>query len=184
MSKQRKATPEENALARKAAKDQGVCRYCGLDVKRLSTRRSTFCSDECVNEFMIRNDPGYARKATYKRDRGICQICGLDCSKWFAGFKRFVYAIPYQRREEAARDYFQDNGVPWIKNWATRRTFWDVDHKVEVVNGGGQCAPDHLQVVCPPCHLAKTLELNKTRPRKTKNHGIMVEGDTHVDTPT
>lgn len=174
MSTKRKATPQENHEARLEAKSKGLCRYCGLDVKRLSTRRSTFCSNECVEEFLVRNDPGYARKAVYKRDKGVCQICGLNCSKWFSDFKKFIYEIPYMRREEAAKDYFQDHGIQYVPDWVNRRTFWDCDHIQEVVNGGGQCGLENLQLICVPCHRAKTVHLNKTRPRKGKAKGIMV----------
>ena len=45
---------------------------------RFSKRRVTFCSDECVHEWRVRSDPGYAAKEVYKRDKGICAVCGLN----------------------------------------------------------------------------------------------------------
>jgi 5-methylcytosine-specific restriction endonuclease McrA len=161
----RKLTFEEKRETSLRAKKEGLCRWCGLDVKRLSTKRRTFCSDECVHEFMVRSDPGYARKETYKRDKGICQICGMDCSKWFKELKKHLFPIRYNEREPVARKYFEDHGVPYVPDWAHRSTFWDVDHKVEAVVAG-PCGLDNLWLLCVPCHRAKTIEFNKVHLKK------------------
>ena len=168
----RRLTQAEKAESRKRAKEEGLCRWCGLDVHRLSKRRRTFCSDECVHEFLLRSDPGYARKQTYKRDKGICQECGLDCSKWFGEFKRWVRAQPWDwngdwraQREAQARAYFEQHKVPYVPDWGHRSTFWDVDHIVEA-SVAGPCGLDNLRVVCIPCHRAKTVAFNKKRGKK------------------
>ena len=59
----------------------GVCRWCGLDVHRFSSRRHTFCCEECVHEFRLRSDPNYASMEVFKRDKGICCLCGLDTTE-------------------------------------------------------------------------------------------------------
>lgn len=40
--------------------------------------RRMWCSDACVVEYQIRNDPGVARACTEARDHGVCASCGLD----------------------------------------------------------------------------------------------------------
>lgn len=75
----------------------GKCRYCGGEAK---PPRSTFCSGErarfayrdpatiaqpgtgCVHEFLLRSDPGYARRHVYARDRGVCEICQAGSVPW------------------------------------------------------------------------------------------------------
>jgi 5-methylcytosine-specific restriction endonuclease McrA len=179
----RLSADEKRATLERAAKE-GLCRWCGLDVKRFSTRRQTFCSDECVQEHLIRSDPAVARKKVYKREKGICQKCGLDCSKWFGEFKRQINRFPWEAREQKAKEYFELFGVPYVPDWKHRSTFWDVDHIVEVVNGGGLCGLDNLQLLCIPCHRAKTVELNKSRGKKNVGRGARGgEGSAGAEVP-
>lgn len=175
---------EEKRASTERAEKEGLCRWCGLDVKRFSTRRRTFCSDECVEEHLIRSDPGEARKRVYKREKGRCQKCGLDCSRWFATFKRAINNVKWELREQKAKEYFELFGVPYVPDWKHRSTFWDVDHIVEVVNGGGCCGLDNLQLLCIPCHRAKTVELNKSRGKKDAGRGARRgEGSAEEEVP-
>ena len=138
----------------------GQCRWCKEDVKRFSPSRRTFCCDECVREYKIRSDVGFARGEVYKRDKGICQICGLDCSKFFSGLKRHLKGISYRDKEAEAEKYFLDHGVPYVK-WKHRSTFYDADHIKPVVQNGGSCGLDNLRLLCIPCHLGETKKLRK-----------------------
>ena len=85
---------------------KGSCRWCAGPVAK---PRRTFCSGEaakflrrwipgtarrvcvvvvvgtgCVHEFMIRSQPGYARKCVEARDHGVCAICGKVNGEWQA----------------------------------------------------------------------------------------------------
>lgn len=174
MSTSRTLTRKEKSDSLKRAKKEGLCRWCGLDVKRLSTKRRTFCSDECVHEFLLRSDAGYARKEVYKRDKGVCSQCGLNCSKWYADFKRWLRMMPLSVwnpvqkavRDHAVDEFFLISGMEPVPDWQHRSTFWDMDHTVEVVKGGGQCDLSNLTTLCIPCHRAKTVALNKSRAKK------------------
>lgn len=59
-------------------RDNKLCAECGTG---LEGRRTRWCSDECVNEYLIRSDPAHARKMVYRRDRGVCAQCGTDCDE-------------------------------------------------------------------------------------------------------
>ena len=157
------------------AKQESICRWCGGSVKRFDTRRRTFCSQSCVDEFLIRSDPGYARKLVYKRDRGVCQQCGLNCSQWFSEFKRWLRSLPLRGNEEgrsirewAVRFYMEDSGLTYVPDWKHRSTFYDVDHRIEASTYEGCCGLDNLQTLCCSCHRAKTITFNRTRVRKNK----------------
>jgi 5-methylcytosine-specific restriction endonuclease McrA len=43
----------------------------------------------------------------------------------------------------------------------------EVDHIIEVARGGSNTI-DNLQPLCKPCHLAKTVAFNTTRPTETR----------------
>jgi len=44
-----------------------------------------------------------------------------------------------------------------------RATFWDADHCVPVVEGGGESGLENYQTLCQPCHKAKTAAQRKKR---------------------
>lgn len=53
-----------------------LCRWCQEEIPR--GRRRTFCSQACVDEFLVRSNPQYARRLVGRRDLGCCALCGLD----------------------------------------------------------------------------------------------------------
>lgn len=59
-------------------REHKLCAECGSPLKG---RRTRWCSDECVHEYLIRSDPSYARKAVFQRDKGVCAECDLDCDE-------------------------------------------------------------------------------------------------------
>lgn len=167
---------------KRATYQPGKCRWCKLDVKRLDSRRKTFCSEECVHEYKIRADFSYARKQVYKRDKGICQICGLNCSKFFRELERAMSAFPYKERDQRSKDFFLQKGVRYVK-WSHRSSFFDIDHVTPVSKGGGSCGLDNLRLLCLPCHQDLTLDLQRERTKKngkenkTSNRRSIIEGD-------
>ena len=42
-----------------------------------------------------------------------------------------------------------------------RSTFWDCDHCISVVEGGGECGIENYQTLCQPCHKRKTAQLTR-----------------------
>jgi len=47
-------------------------------------------------------------------------------------------------------------------------TFWDADHMVEVVKGGGECGLENMQTLCLWCHREKTARLARERAEARK----------------
>ncbi len=123
---------------------RNLCRWCSLEVP---ARRSTFCSDWCVHEWKLRTDPGYLREKVFERDRGICAVCGIDCSAAYTHLRRLRGSA---RRLAAAE---------W--NLRGRKSLWDADHIVPVVEGGGECDLSNMRTLCLKCHRSHTLELRR-----------------------
>lgn len=128
----------------KGPNGRNLCRWCGLEVP---PRRSTFCSAWCVHEWRLRSDPGYLREQVYLRDRGICAICRMDTRSAYFELKR---ARGRHRERLLAR---------WGLSRLNRRTLWDADHILPVVEGGGECDLDNVRTLCLICHRQQTLEL-------------------------
>lgn len=108
-----------------------TCRWCWAPIA--SPRRS-WCSNECVEQYLIRSSAQIVTNRLSKRDNGICAICGRDSLK-------------------IARD------ANWRGVWAY--SSWQSDHIVPVVEGGGCCGLSNYRTLCTECHLAETAQLRK-----------------------
>jgi len=126
----------------KGANGRCLCRWCSLEVP---PGRLTFCSDWCVEEWKLRSDPGHLRERVFERDRGICAICGLDCLAEFRRIRRLRGAS----RVRAAAEW----------SLRGRKSLWDADHIVPVVEGGGVCDLSNMRTLCLKCHRSHTAEL-------------------------
>lgn len=131
------------------AKPDGKCRWCGVDGLK---GQSTFCSAACVHEWKIRSQPGYVRHLVGQRDKGVCAACGLDTQ---ALMERCRGKGFYKTQEQ--RDLLVSHGINPGAIYAG--DYWQADHIVEVVNGGGQCGLENYQTLCTRCHKAKTRRL-------------------------
>lgn len=119
-----------------------LCRWCELEVP---PGRRTFCSDWCVEEWKLRSDPGYLRQRVLDRDRGICALCGLDCVAQLHHIKR----LRGSARARAQADW----------GFRRRKSLWDADHIVPVIEGGGECDLSNMRTLCLKCHRARTAQL-------------------------
>jgi 5-methylcytosine-specific restriction endonuclease McrA len=131
-----------------------LCRWCAMEVP---PPRRTFCSEWCVAEWRLRSDPGYLREKVLLRDRGICAACAVDTIHALHVIKR---ARGVRRLELLAR---------WGLKKRTRRSLWDADHIVPVVEGGGECDLENIRTLCLICHRRATRELRERLIRARKS---------------
>jgi 5-methylcytosine-specific restriction enzyme A len=124
---------------------RGICRWCGSEVPK---RRRTFCSEQCVDQWRLRTDPGYLRQQVLARDRGVCAICGLDTIE----FHRRLQVLPVSKRKALQIQLDIRRG---------RRSFWDADHILPVAEGGGECDLSNLRTLCLWCHAGETERLRR-----------------------
>lgn len=136
----------DRAALEKGSSGRALCRWCNLEVP---PRRFTFCSDYCVNEWRLRTDPGYLREQVFARDRGVCALCGTDTHAAWIELKR---SRGSQRLKLLER---------WGLKKLARRTLWDADHIVPVVEGGGECDLENIRTLCLACHRRQTAELRR-----------------------
>lgn len=169
----------EPAKLRRDADGHVVC-SCGCGRRPPKGRRRWF-SAECVNGWRARNDPSFVRQKVFERDKGICAICGCDSAveyrRWkeqmkeadrLAGWFLKVWRLPKSCQHDwrllrLERRRIMDRWKPpgaWTDG---RRTSWDADHIVPVVEGGGQCDLSNYRTLCHPCHKRVTAELAARR---------------------
>jgi len=137
----------------KGPNGRNLCRWCSLEVP---PRRSTFCSEWCVNEWKLRTQPGYLRDHVFSRDRGVCFLCAINCESEMRKLKR-----RRALKREAA-------WAAWGLRPFQRRSLWDADHILPVVEGGGECDLDNIRTLCLHCHRRVTAEL-RARLRRFSN---------------
>lgn len=143
-----------------------------------------------MHEWRLRSDPGYARRAVEKRDAAVCAGCGLDTRTLERDLRRALVALTGDREWTRTHRVWEDGvlvprfrrplrralrargALPALRalealGLAVDRSFWEADHVVAVVEGGGLCGLDNLRTLCRPCHRAATRALRARRaPRR------------------
>lgn len=160
--------------------------------------RQTWFSNACVTGWREKNDPGYIRQQMLKRDKGICALCGCDTKveygKWCLALREALrlvdrlYNLHYQDMDWACGKWVRrprPESFDWraigkrkqelLKkfsppgNWTVgRRTGWDADHIVPVIEGGGLCEISAMRTLCHPCHKQVTKELAARRAARAR----------------
>ena len=102
-----------------------------------------------MHEWRLRTDPGYLREQVLARDRGICAICRADTR------------IAYGELRRSRGAHRQRLLAKWGLKGLTRKTLWDADHILPVVEGGGECDLENLRTLCLLCHRQQTIELRR-----------------------
>ncbi len=124
----------KNAYPYKKKRGKFVCRLCG---KKPPGKRKYWCSDACAAVVMIRCTPSEAMRWVKVRDKGVCALCGLDTKK--------LKNLDKQTLEKMGFKY--------------GKAFFEADHIIACVQGGGHCNLDNYRSLCRPCHLVETQRL-------------------------
>ncbi len=122
-----------------------------------------------MEEWRLRTDPGYLREKVLARDRGICAACGVDClAAW--------------RDLEAAAWCRTSQGMGQLGTaQRSRKSLWDADHVVPVIEGGGRVrSREHSYALpqVPSCIEQRNCE-NAARPSMQHRLQIPHDGARH-----
>ena len=148
--------PDELA---KGPNGRPLCRFCQ---KETAPPKRSFCGPECVHQWQLRSNSGYAREKIFERDRGICSKCGLDTEK----LKETLFALRLTN-EEAYQKLVHSYKIQYKFGFNLSDHFFEVDHRIPVHQGGGSCGLDNLQTLCLVCHRSKTKsEMKRKRLRR------------------
>lgn len=158
---------------------KGKCFWCGTE--ELPPGRRSWCSQKCVDAYLMVSSSDHIRKKVFERDKGICALCGCDSRKEYAAwceqkaeitrlFRRLIgnykcpmtgkwqYISEYGKEATAFKKYLHEKYAPG--NWTSgRRSAWDADHIIPVAEGGGECDLSNYRTLCHPCHKQVTADL-------------------------
>jgi 5-methylcytosine-specific restriction protein A len=132
-----------------------LCRWCNIEVPK---GRRTFCSRYCVHEHRLRSDPGYLRDQTFERDQGICAICGCDTERLRRVLWRALRHVGRRRLGPVWMEILESLGVSPGRLFS-KKSLWDADHIVPVIEGGGECDLSNIRTLCTGCHSEVTRQL-------------------------
>jgi 5-methylcytosine-specific restriction protein A len=141
---------------------RGLCRWCELEVP---PRRFTFCSAFCVHQWKLRSQPAYLRAQVLERDRGRCADCGIDTVAELRRLKR--------ARGAARFALIQSWRLKVGSKTLARKSLWDADHILPVVEGGGECDLENIRTLCLRCH--RTATKLRERIRRSKVAAMLAE---------
>jgi hypothetical protein len=136
---------------------RGECTWCGQQVP---ARRIKWCGSECVQNFQLRCQPAYQRPFVLKREHFICEMCGRDVQasqrrgidEWGRHPSHSAYGVDWKHKQSVREEIFRRHG------WA-RGEWYEVDHIIPVIEGGGLLGPENLRLLCGACHAVVTREL-------------------------
>lgn len=160
----------------------GLCTWCGKTVPK--GRRTLWCSQWCVDAYQA-TQPEHQRAAVKARDGGVCSLCGLDTERLRRAARRYWSTGPW--RTTPARRHKLGELLTFL-GWATsahvvqhlvgqRASWWDMDHRVPIADGGHPYALTNLRTLCYWCHKDETSEA-ATR-RAEARRGVKASPDPH-----
>jgi len=150
----------------KGPNGERLCRNCHGPMP--ADKRKHNCSPKCVEEWRCKTSPSHLRWVLFQRDHGVCAKCGVDTDAQKKEYRARINAIHksehayrWQNNHEIAKEY----GIPPGR---VTSDWWDADHIVPVIEGGGECGPEGYQTLCIPCHKKETAELRKRMAARAK----------------
>lgn len=167
---------------RKDENGNPLCRWCRGP---LQPPRRSWCSDKCVQEYLLLSSPQAIRRAIFERDRGICAICGVATMAWKRAYEdelERLYGILRSKMilaQEERKALWDEVGrvhdrMKYLRKYLGSHC-WEAHHIIAVVEGGGECGLEGYQTLCLSCHKGQTKELrarlkkNKVSPREKQS---------------
>ncbi|CAH1791115.1 unnamed protein product [Owenia fusiformis] len=157
-----------------------ICMECNKPVNNPLLKKSTlqnsknawdlrFCSRDCAEASFMKTSREYAVKEVFQAERGVCQMCKFDCEHL-----RLTLSDSASLKERATtidssiyKVLSVSEKQAMIKRPQIKGKFYQVDHIVPVMEGGGWADLTNLRTLCTVCHKRVTSEQLKNR-SKTK----------------
>ena len=156
-------------------------------MREVGPKRSSTHDAGCWSAYADHSNMNHIRFMVEQRDKGVCKACGLDTEKLKAEWHKAVvdqFLELRKKYDKTYRDLYHSNvhysqavqvgrfspdfikppdGFP-----IDDRRWWEMDHIIPVVEGGGGCDFNGYRTLCIPCHKAETAALAARRAAKRK----------------
>jgi 5-methylcytosine-specific restriction endonuclease McrA len=106
-----------------------------------------------VHEWRLRSSTSYLRECVFDRDQGVCALCGVDTHR----LRKRIMRLPFATRMRELRGLQEQGAIH-----KGRRTWWEADHILAVVEGGDSNL-ENMRTLCIPCHKGVTRQLRVRR---------------------
>ena len=160
---------EREALGLATSQDEDVingiaCAWCAAPLQSISSTlgvTATYCSQECTEQGRIhRGSSSSLRIQMFSLEAGVCRRCHVNAH---ALYLRILSMAPAERLNALcdAKWRLPQSRVA-LNNLLSNPLecyFWEVDHIVAVIEGGGDCDLGNLRTLCVPCHKLETERL-------------------------
>ena len=148
---------KRRAYRKAIGRELRICRWCGTEY--LPQGRRSWCSDQCVDAYLIRSDPGHVRRLVKARDKGVCALCAVNTY----ALHREISARFSVQHEDGYRctDYRLVNEELVRLGYTPGLSLWAADHIIPVHKGGGACGLANYRTLCVPCHKKVTASQRK-----------------------
>lgn len=155
-----------------------LCRWCKGAVP---AGRFSWCGPACVDDYKDRYDAVHQRRQVEKRDKGVCASCQLDTEAFRVELKRLYHAaVPEDRyihatlmgKQSSCLEFLARHGMSIrdVKfNHRGLGGFWQADHTIPVIEGGGGTHWNDLRTLCSACHRRETKALAARRAQQRKD---------------
>lgn len=153
------------------ARDGGVCSDCALNTSELEAKyeealrmdrdsASGYC---VVCDITIKADRSSFMIIIRGEARGVCPRCGRQPILRIGYEHRAIVFELLEKLRYTAKFIERLRREPF-----SAPHFWEADHIVPVVEGGGGCGLDNLRTLCIPCHRLYTAALAKRSVHRRK----------------
>jgi len=143
--------------------------------KALPKGRPYNCSPECSEEWRTKTSPSHMRFLLRQRDHGVCALCNVDTEALKKEYRTLPKSQGWDENStDARRDFLKVHGIPAGR---TTTDWWDADHIISVIEGGGECGLSNYRTLCIPCHQKVTRELHsriKTKRREARIQAVLL----------
>ncbi len=142
----------------KGTNGKNLCRWCR---GKLEGRRSSWCSDRCVQNFVSLRD---CASTILDRDKGRCQTCNCDVLELEYILKSWKF------KSEDEKQPFRDKYPDWFRSDGTLKYSkpYAIDHITPIWNKGTSTT-DNLQILCAVHHRIKTSKEATDRAKRKRN---------------
>ena len=145
-------------------------------------RREFFCNHprKCFSQFQLKT--GSLRDLVFEVERGVCQSCGVNAHALYEHVKRLSSKTDKKEALLSAgkfKNLTEHRLSKLLRVRITEGEFWEVNHKIAVSEGGGECDISNLETLCVPCHLQITREqqVKRSHKRKSEESSITTEAE-------